>query len=316
MTARISIPDLAAEGLMVIEPPPQTVEVKFSGPTSEIQRLTKSGTAGIILSVTDDDLLGEPRGTVEFSIERGNLRHLEGEEIEISEVKPEKILVVLARRARRELPVRQPRVEGDLQEWEVERITVTPKVTVTGPADRLAELTEVEPEPIRADRILMGHSEEERLPYDSFHDLADAHRRNLIQPAGSEQIRVQAELKRTRVPEDFEIPYEILYSQERKLTLEIIQGGPVKLRPHGFTILLTFKGSRSDLDRIKEGLAKQPPTVRAFVRAEDCEGYVNQDPTFNGYPGEVRVMMPDDLMRRVHVVKPDQADIVVRTKPR
>lgn len=317
MTARVSIPDLAAEGLMVIEPPPQTVEVKFSGPTSEIERLTKSGTAGILLSVTEGDLLGKARGTVEFSIDRGNLRHLEGEEIEISEVKPEKILVVLARRDRRELPVRQPRVEGDLQEWEVERITVTPKVTVTGPADRLAELTEVEPEPIRADRILMGSGEEERVPYDSFHDLADVHRRNLIQPAGSEQIRVQAELKRTRVPEDFEIPYEILYSQERKFTLEIIPSDIVQRKPGDvFTIKLTFSGSRSDLDRIREGLAKEPPTIRAFVRAEDCDGYVKQDPDFQGFPGEVRVVMPEDLMRHVTVTKPDQASIEVRTKPR
>jgi hypothetical protein len=316
--ARVSIPNLAAEGLMLIEAPPTTVDVTFSGPVSEIQRLSKIGTARLNLGVTKGDLLGKPRGTVEFSIDRGNLRHLEGNEIEITEIKPEKILAVIARRDRRELPVRQPKIEGDLKEWEVDgKITVTQKVMVTGPADRLAELAEVEPEPIRADRILTGNGEEERFTYEATHDLADVHRKSLIQPDGSEQIRVHVEFKRSRVTEPFELPYEIHYSQARELSLEIIPGGLVKRQPGDvFTIRLRFKGSRSDLDRIRESLAKVPPTIRAWVRAEDCDGYVKQDPDFQGYPGEVRVDMPEDLRRRVILVKPDQADIVVRTKSR
>jgi hypothetical protein len=293
-------------GLMLVADAPTEGKVVFRGPTSQINLLRREARRRIRLAVTHGDLAGQPENALTFSVDRGNILHAYGEEVEIVSVDPSPIILRVGIEETRQVSVRRPEVVGLPDEWEAEVGLKVPDVRVKGPTTVFAELTEVKSEPVQAAALLEGREDELEFTSEGVLELAREYRDRYVRLVEGQRIEFSATFRRSREPREITLPF-FVYDKEPNgpVIVEPSASGAVEKSTEGWTVRITFTGSRTALDALEE--AAEKGEVRAYVRAEDCGQYANgkdaeegtwgidqQDLRVEDLPPGVSFRYPDD----------------------
>jgi hypothetical protein len=286
----------------------------FRGPRAQIEALKKLEPIVITLRVREEDLVGQEQAAMSFSVERGNLSHEYGPDVKITSTDPPiPVELKVALLSEKAVTVNLPRVMGLVGEWESKVELLTPTVRIAGPAPALKDLTAVDAEPIDGADILgrRGTREDvEKLPLER--KLSSIERARRLSLAEGESIKCQVTLTRSRISREFAVPFSVLFERhDWPVTLVPNETDLLKRDGTGFRIRLTFTGTSLDLEQVAQAVAGGQ--IRAFVFAEDCEAYRDQEED-RGYLEPVRLEMPDALRRRVSFSPPPRESIEVDTK--
>jgi hypothetical protein len=249
--------------------------VRFEGPTSLISGIRKADRAMIRIDLRKEDLLGKPRQTLEFSVERG-ISHSYGNEVQLLSMSPGKIRLTVAARKTVTLDVQEPVVTGIPPEWGTKPVSlalVTKRATISGPQDSVDSHDKVPVEPVNASELLRDREEDEvRLDSLTLELSRDAIAKG-IKLEDPRRIVFQAEFRRSRAEAPVQLPLRVYYEEPRwPVVLDVPERAPLVERKNGdLWIRLEFRGSPTDLANLEELADKGG--AWAWIDANDLAEY-------------------------------------------
>jgi len=277
------------EGLMLAGDSPPKVMVELEGPRPDIAAFEKITEPVLSLRILGSDLRELLEAQLEFGLDNDDLDRFRmpfESDIRVKRVYVSKeggswpISVKIAVRTEAEVAVVMPKLEGLPDEWEPRIELLTPTVRVEGPAGWFTANDKVAADSIHVTSILANRQDQDEVQVSERSlDLDPALAEVFVRLARGQHIRYRGSFRKSKVTEDIPVPF---------------RSDILKKEDGGYSLLLTFTGTPSDLEKLKQAVADGG--VYAYVLAEDFGPYREEGvEEARDYVQPVRVEIHSDI---------------------